>query len=31
MAHTLENVITLCRSCPRNVEAGNIPVPSSEK
>lgn len=31
MAHTLENVITLCRSCHRNVETGNIPVPSSEK
>lgn len=26
-AHTLENVITLCRSCHRNVEAGNISVP----
>ncbi|MFC4823991.1 HNH endonuclease [Halorussus aquaticus] len=23
-AHTLENVITLCRSCHRNVEAGNV-------
>jgi len=32
-AHTLENVITLCRSCHRNVEAGNIKVSalSSEK
>jgi hypothetical protein len=26
-AHTLDNVITLCRSCHRNVEAGNIEVP----
>lgn len=32
-AHTLENVITLCRSCHRNVEAGNVEIasPSSER
>lgn len=32
-AHTLDNVITLCRSCHRNVEAGTIELPahSSEK
>lgn len=32
-AHTLSNVVTLCRSCHRNVEAGNVsaPVPSGEK
>lgn len=27
-AHTLANVVTLCRSCHRDVEAGNIDVPS---
>lgn len=33
MAHSLGNVITLCRSCHRNAEAGNIEVtvPSGEK
>lgn len=32
-AHTLDNVVTLCRSCHRNAEAGNIatPTPSAEK
>ncbi|WP_435179646.1 HNH endonuclease [Halorussus sp. AFM4] len=32
-AHTLDNVIALCRSCHRNVEAGNasVSVPSAEK
>lgn len=30
-AHRLSNVVTLCRSCHRNVESGNIPVPSNEK
>lgn len=27
-AHRLDNVVSLCRSCHRNVEEGNIPVPS---
>ncbi|AXG06263.1 HNH endonuclease [Haloplanus rubicundus] len=27
-AHTLSNVISLCRSCHQHVEAGNIPSPS---
>lgn len=26
-AHTLDNVISLCRSCHRNVEEGNVPTP----
>lgn len=28
-AHTLDNVVSLCRNCHRNVEAGNVPVPTS--
>ncbi|UPV73359.1 HNH endonuclease [Halorussus limi] len=28
-AHALENVVTLCRSCHRNVEAGNVSVPAT--
>ncbi|MFU8870248.1 HNH endonuclease, partial [Natronococcus sp.] len=27
-AHTLDNVVTLCRSCHRRVEAGSISAPS---
>lgn len=27
-AHTLSNVVTLCRSCHRKVESGSIPTPS---
>lgn len=27
-AHTLDNVITLCRSCHRLIEEGRIPIPS---
>lgn len=29
-AHTLDNVITLCRSCHRDVEEGNTPLPESD-
>lgn len=29
-AHSLDNVITLCRSCHRNVEEGNVPTPEIE-
>lgn len=29
-AHSLNNVITLCRSCHRHAEAGNIEIPPSE-
>lgn len=30
-AHVLGNVVSLCRSCHRNVEEGNLPAPSNEK
>lgn len=29
-AHRLSNVVTLCRSCHRHVEAGNVPAPSPD-